>query len=67
MVEIKIDYFDGIHPNVVHSPHGYWYNEKDIMEGWGKWNINILTDSQPADPNSASVPIKGFLCRIVKQ
>ena len=62
-VEIKIKYFEGIHPKVVHSPHGYWYGEKD---GWKRLNINMITDDQSLCPVTASVPIKALVCRVEK-
>lgn len=62
-VEIKIKYFEDIHPGVVHSPHGYWYGEKD---GWKRLNINMITDDQALCPVTASVPIKALLCRVEK-
>ncbi|MFO8049206.1 MAG: molybdopterin dinucleotide binding domain-containing protein, partial [Desulfosudaceae bacterium] len=62
-VEIKTRYFDGIHPEVVHSPHGFWYGVED---GWQRLNINMLTNDEPLCPASASVPIKALLCRVEK-
>ncbi len=62
-VEIRLKYFEGTHPKVVHSPHGYWYGVED---GWKRLNINILTDNQTTDPVTASLPLKGLLCRIEK-
>jgi anaerobic selenocysteine-containing dehydrogenase len=62
-IEIKVKYFDDIHPKVVHAPHGYWYG---VENGWKRLNINILTDSEQTDPVSASCPLRGFLCRIEK-
>lgn len=63
-VEIKIKYFEDTHPKVVHSPHGYWYG---VDNGWKRLNINILTDNQNTDPVTASLPLKGLLCRIDKR
>ncbi len=62
-VEIKLKYFEDTHPKVVHSPHGYWYGVED---GWKRLNINQLTDNQTTDPVTASLPLKGLLCRIEK-
>lgn len=62
-VEIKIKYYEDIHPQVVHSPHGYWYG---VENGWQRVNINMLTDDQMLCPVTASVPIKALLCRIEK-
>ncbi len=63
-VEIKIKYFEDTHPKVVHSPHGYWYGAEN---GWKRLNINILTDNQKTDPVTASLPLKGLLCRVEKK
>lgn len=60
-IEIRARHFDGIHPKVVHSPHGYWYGEKD---GWERININYITNDEPLCPVTASVPIKALLCRV---
>lgn len=62
-VEIKIAYFDSIHPGVVHAPHGYWYGVED---GWRRLNINMVTDDSSLCPVTGSVPIKALLCRIEK-
>jgi anaerobic selenocysteine-containing dehydrogenase len=62
-IEIKIRYYEDIHPKVVHSPHGYWYG---VENGWQRLNINMITDDQPLCPVTASVPIKALLCRVEK-
>ncbi|MGB4270088.1 MAG: molybdopterin-dependent oxidoreductase [Spirochaetota bacterium] len=62
-VEIKVQYFEGIDPRVVHAPHGFWYG---IEDGWKRININMITNDKPLCPASASVPIKALLCRIEK-
>ncbi|MFW9895210.1 MAG: molybdopterin-dependent oxidoreductase [Candidatus Thorarchaeota archaeon] len=61
--EIKIKYFKDTHPKVVHAPHGYWYGR---IDGWEKYNINILTDNTHTDPVTATLPLKGLLCRVEK-
>ncbi len=64
-VEIKIKFFEHIHPEVVHAPHGYWYGVKD---GWEKININMITDNSVESrcPVTAGIGIKALLCRIEK-
>ena len=62
-IEIKIKCFDDVHPNVVHSPHGYWYG---VENGWQRVNINMITDDKPLCPVTGSVPIKALLCRLEK-
>lgn len=63
-VEIRARYDSGLHPKVVHSPHGYWYGVKD---GWRRVNINMLTADEPLCPVTGSVPIKALLCRVEKR
>lgn len=62
-IKIKIQYDRDLHPQVVHSPHGYWYG---VDNGWQRVNINMLTDDQQLCPVTASVPIKALLCRVEK-
>jgi thiosulfate reductase/polysulfide reductase chain A len=62
-VEIRARHFDGLHPRVVHAPHGYWYGEKD---GWERLNINMITYNEPLCPVTAGPPLKELLCRVEK-
>ncbi len=62
-VEIKALFDENIHPDVVHSHHGFWYGVKD---GWKRININMVTDDENMCPVTASVPIKSLLCRVEK-
>ena len=50
-------------PDVVSTPHGWWYGYKD---GWKEVNINVLTESDHYDPEVGSAPLKGLLCRVTK-
>ncbi len=63
-IEIKIKFFEHIHPKVVHSMHGYWYGVED---GWKRVNVNQITDNQHPDVVTASVSVKGLLCRVEKR
>ena len=64
-IEIKARFFEHIHRKVVHAPHGYWYG---VENGWERVNINMVTDNQPPTcPVTASVPVRGLLCRVEKQ
>jgi len=59
--------FDGIHPNVVTSEHGWWFPEiKDPGHGWDISNANILTDNafETCDPNMGSTNVRVCLCNI---
>ncbi|MBW1801248.1 MAG: molybdopterin-dependent oxidoreductase, partial [Deltaproteobacteria bacterium] len=64
--------FDGIHPQVVHGEHGWWFPELPGEEPWlsGMWesNINILTDDDPerCNPRSGGWPLKTALCKVYK-
>jgi len=60
-VEIRACLTPGMHPQVVHAPHGYWYG---VENGWKRVNINILTPDEPLCPVTGSVPIKAMLCRV---
>ena len=61
--EIKARYNEGIHPKVIHAPHGYWYGEPD---GWRRININRVTSNDSWCSVTASVQTRGLLCRIEK-
>ena len=63
-VEIEARFFEHIHPKVVQAPHGYWYGVED---GWKRLNINMITDNKHPCPVSASVSVKGLLCRVEKR
>jgi anaerobic selenocysteine-containing dehydrogenase len=64
--------FDGIHPQVVHCEHGWWFPELPGEEPWlrGMWesNVNLLTDDDPerCNPRSGGWPLKTALCRVYK-
>jgi anaerobic selenocysteine-containing dehydrogenase len=53
--------FDGIHPQVIHVSHGWWY---DYEPEWKQVNVNILTDNENLDSILGSEPLKGALCRV---
>lgn len=55
--------FDGIHPQVVSAPIGWWYGYKD---GWKEVNINVLTDSKNCDPQVGCPPLRGLLCKVTR-
>lgn len=68
----QCQYFDGIHPQVVHGEHGWWFPELPGEEPWlaGVWesNINVLTDDDPerCNPRSGGWPLKTALCKVYK-
>jgi thiosulfate reductase/polysulfide reductase chain A len=63
-VKHKAKLFDGIHPQVVSAPIGWWYGYKD---GWREVNINTLTDNKHCDPQVGCPPMRGLLCRVTKE
>jgi len=71
-IKQKCKIFDGIHPNVIHAQHGWWYPEEDGREpslhGVWKSNCNVLTDDDPEICNriSGGWPLRGFLCKVYK-
>jgi anaerobic selenocysteine-containing dehydrogenase len=68
----KCRIFDGIHPQVVHAQHGWWYPELPGKEPYlhGVWvsNVNVLTDDDPdkCDKVEGTWPLRAFLCKIYK-
>ena len=65
-------YFDGIHPQVVHAEHGWWFPELPGEEPWlrGVWksSINVVTDDLPdrCNPRSGGWPLRTALCKVYK-
>ncbi|KUK53649.1 MAG: Nitrate reductase [Desulfotomaculum sp. 46_296] len=54
-IKIKIKITRDILPGVINIPHG-----------WGRANVNLLTDSAPVDPVTGYPALKALLCRIKK-
>ncbi|MFC2014170.1 hypothetical protein ACFLU8_04810 [Chloroflexota bacterium] len=55
----------GIHPDVVHAQHGWWFPEQDPTEyGWAKANVNLFTGGMPLDPHTGSQSWRSFLCKV---
>ncbi|OGP53784.1 MAG: molybdopterin oxidoreductase [Deltaproteobacteria bacterium RBG_13_52_11] len=52
-IQIRAEVTEDILPRVVHIPHG-----------WKEANVNLLTDSRPADPVTGFPGFKAMLCRI---
>lgn len=71
-IRMKCEYFDGIHPQVVHCEHAWWLPEMPGGEPWlrGVWesNVNVLTSDDPdrCNPMSGGWPLKTALCRVYK-
>lgn len=54
---------NGIHPDVVHAQHGWWFPEKGPPEyGFKESNVNMLTGGMPCDPHTGSESFRSFLC-----
>jgi anaerobic selenocysteine-containing dehydrogenase len=60
----------GIHPQVVHAEHGWWFPEKPGQEpslhGCWESNINVVTDGEHCDPIIGSSTLRGLLCKVYK-
>ena len=59
--------FAGIHPQVIHAQHGWWFPEKkEPGHGWDQSNVNILTDNafESCDPAMGATSVRTLLCRI---
>jgi thiosulfate reductase/polysulfide reductase chain A len=65
-------YFNGIHPQVVHAEHGWWFPELPGEEPWlaGVWesNVNVVTDDDPHRCNlrSGGWPLRTALCKVYR-
>jgi anaerobic selenocysteine-containing dehydrogenase len=61
----------GIHPQVIHSQHGWWFPEKPGPEPnlFGAWesNINLLLPSGCVGRSGFGYPFKSQLCRVYKK
>jgi anaerobic selenocysteine-containing dehydrogenase len=71
-IRMKCQHFEGIHPQVVHCEHSWWFPEMPGGEPWlrGVWesNVNVLTSDDPdrCNPRSGGWPLKTALCKISK-
>jgi len=65
-IRLKAKLTTGIHPGVVHAPHGWWFPEKPAPEhGCFESNVNVvLTGDPPREAICGSVRTRGTLCRI---
>jgi len=65
-VRLRARLTDGVHPKVVHAPHGWWFPEKPAPEhGCFESNVNVvLSGDPPREPICGSVRTRGTLCRI---
>jgi anaerobic selenocysteine-containing dehydrogenase len=58
---------DGIHPEVIHAQHGWWFPEKEPPEyGFTESNVNVLAADMPCDPHTGSESLRAFLCKVYK-
>lgn len=67
-VKQKAKFFKGIHPQVIHAQHNWWFPEKKEPEH-GLWdsNINVVASNNPPyDPVCGSTPLRGLLCRVYR-
>jgi thiosulfate reductase/polysulfide reductase chain A len=72
VIRMKAQYFDGIHPQVVHCEHSWWFPERPGQEPWlrGVWesSVNVLTDDNPERCNvrGGGWPLKTALVKVSK-
>jgi thiosulfate reductase/polysulfide reductase chain A len=71
-IRMKCQCFKGIHPQVVHTEHGWWFPELPGEDPWlhGVWesNCNVLTETSPEACNrkSGGWPLRTGLCKVFK-
>lgn len=67
-VKFKTSLTEGIHPKVVHVPHGWWFPERTGPEhGCFDSNISVvMSGDPPRDIICGSVATRGTLCKIYK-
>jgi hypothetical protein len=53
---------------VVGVSYAWWFPEQGVesLHGWQESNINILTASEPYNPEIGSTNLRGILCRVYK-
>ena len=56
-----------VDPRVVYAAFGWWFPEEpsNFMQ-WDKSNVNILFDSEPEEPATGSLELRGMPCRAFK-
>jgi len=59
---------EGIDPRVVGVSYAWWFPEQGVesLYGWQESNINILTASEPYNPEIGSTNLRGILCQVYK-
>lgn len=67
-IKMKADVTDGIHPNTVSVPFGWWYPERGgPTYGLFECNVNAITsDLPPYDPVTGVPTLKPLLCKVAK-
>ena len=64
-IKMKARVTDGIHPDVVNAPHGWWFPEKNPPDySFMESNVNLLTGDLPYDPYTGSESWRSFLCKV---
>ena len=64
-IKMRAHTTDGIHPNVVNAPHGWWFPEQEPPDyGFMQSNVNLLTRDLPYDPHTGSESWRSFLCKV---
>ncbi len=71
-IRMKCLHFDGIHPQIVHTEHGWWFPELPEEEPWlhGLWeaNANVLTatNAEACNVKNGGWPLRTALCKVYK-
>jgi len=66
-IQHKLSLDSNLDPRVVTAAFGWWFPEdpSNLLQ-WDKANINILLDSEPEEPATGSVELRGMPCRVYK-
>jgi anaerobic selenocysteine-containing dehydrogenase len=65
----KTRYFNGIHPRVVQTPHGWWLPEKKAEDLYGLWEVNVnqlIPDGTEAKCGFGGGQYKSIMCKVYK-
>jgi len=63
----KLSLDPDLDPRVVFASFGWWFPENPSnLFDWDKSNINILFDSEPAEPSTGSLELRGVPCRVCR-
>ena len=66
-IQQKLALDKDMHPAVVLAAFGWWFPEdpSNLLQ-WDKSNVNILFDSEPDEPATGALELRGMPCRVYK-